>query len=454
MPDANPPAAGAVTRRLARFVHDTRWRDIPEAVRHEAKRSLLNGFATALGGCREPAIDKYLAVLGPFAGSRGAGIIGRAERVDMLLAACVNAMSANIFDYDDTHPNTIIHPTAPVAPALFAHAEIARCSGADLLRAFILGGEIECRIGNAVSPYHYGRGWHITSTCGIFGAAVGVGALAGLTEEQFGWALGNASAQASGLVETLGTMSKSISVGNAARNGMASALLAAEGFSGPAAPLEGARGFLPVYADDPKTDALFDGLGEVWEIARNTYKPYPTGIVLNPVMEACIRLHGAGAFAVEDVAEVTLTGHPFLQQRTDRPDVATGRESQVSAQHAIAIALRRGRAGLSEFSDEAVAETLRDGIRPTVRFVDDDSYDIEGVKMLVRTKQGAEHMVEIADTQGGSRNPMSDAGLNGKLAMLAEYGGFGADVTPLADAVWSLDTAADAGAVMALCTKR
>ncbi|MDA0663750.1 MAG: MmgE/PrpD family protein [Proteobacteria bacterium] len=454
MPDASPSAAGAVTRRLARFVHNTKWDDIPEAVRHEAKRSLLNGFATALGGCREPAIDKGLAVLGPFAGNRDTGIIGRAERGDMLLAAWVNAMSANIFDYDDTHPNTIIHPTAPISPALFAHAEIIRCSGADLMRAFILGGEIECRIGNAVSPYHYGRGWHITSTCGIFGAAVGVGALVGLTEEQFGWALGNASAQASGLVETLGTMSKSISVGNAARNGLTSALLAAEGFSGPASPLEGVRGFLPVYADDPKTDALFDGLGAVWEIAKNTYKPYPTGIVLNPVMEACINLHGTGAFAIEDVAEVELTGHPFLQQRTDRPDVATGRESQVSAQHAIAIALRRGRAGLAEFSDAAVAETLRDGIRPAVRFIDDDRYDIEGVKVVVRTKQGATHTVEIADTQGGSRNPMSDAGLNDKLAMLAEYGGFDADVTPLADAIWSLDTAPDAGAIMALCTKR
>jgi len=93
-------------------------------------------------------------------------------------------------------------------------------------------------------------------------------------------------------------------------------------------------------------------------------------------------------------------------------------------------------------------------IRPKLRFIDDDSYDIEGVKVEVRTRQGETHTLEIADTQGGSRNPMSDAGLNEKLAMLAEYGGFGADVTPLADAVWSLDTAADAGTVMALCTKR
>ncbi|MGD8809775.1 MAG: MmgE/PrpD family protein, partial [Gammaproteobacteria bacterium] len=349
MPSTSETAAaerpGSITRRLAAFAAGTRWEDIPETVRHEAKRSLLNGFATALGGCREPAIEKSLSVLQRFSARPDCGIVGRRERGDMLLAAYVNAMSANIFDFDDTHPATIIHPTAPVAPALFAFAETERRDGAALLRAFILGGEIECRLGNAVSPYHYARGWHITSTCGVFGAAVGIGALAGLSEAQFGWALANASVQAAGLVEALGTMSKSISVGNAARNGITSALLAAADFSGPAAPLEGARGFLPVYADAPKRDALLDGLGETWEIAKNTYKPYPVGVVLNPVMEACLDLHRAGAFAVEEVAEVELTGNPFLQQRTDRPDVATGRESQVSAQHAIAIALRRGRAG-------------------------------------------------------------------------------------------------------------
>ncbi len=449
--DTAEKAAGA-TPRLAAFARETQWRDIPERVRHEAKRSLLNGFATALGGCREPAVDKSLAVLGRFSGGRDCGIVGRRERADMLLAAYVNAMSANIFDFDDTHPATIIHPTAPVAPALFAFAETTRCDGAALLRAFILGAEVECRLGNAVSPYHYARGWHITSTCGVFGAAVGTGALIGLSEEQFGWALANASVQAAGLVETLGTMSKSISVGNAARNGITSALLAAEGFSGPAAPLEGARGFLPVYADSPRVEALFDGLGEVWEIGKNTYKPYPVGVVLNPVMEACLNLHRAGAVAIEDVAEIELTGNPFLRQRTDRPDVATGRESQVSAQHAIAIALRRGRAGVAEFDDAAVAETARDGIRPTLRFVDDDRYDIESVKMVVRTRQGKSHTIEIADTRGGSKNPMSDADLTDKLVMLADYGGFGRDTAPLADAIWSLDGAPDAAAVMKLCT--
>ena len=191
----------------------------------------------------------------------------------------------------------------------------------------------------------------------------------------------------------------------------------------------------------------------MWEIGTNSYKPYPVGVVLNPVLEACLDLYTSKGLRIEDVAMVELTGNPFLRQRTDRPDVATGRESQVSAQHAVAIALRRGRAGLAEFSDAAVAETARDGIRPDIAFIDDDRYDIEAAKIVIRLKQGGQYAVEIADTRGGARNPMSDADLNDKLAMLAEYGGFDRDVKPLADALWSLDSADDAGAVMALCTK-
>lgn len=445
-------SVGAATRRLSSFAENLQWRDIPEHVRHEAKRSLLNYFASAIAGSGEPAIDKFLSTLHRFSGAQSAGIIGRRERGDMLLAASVNAMSANIFDYDDTHSPTVIHPTAPIAPALFAYAETGRCDGRTLLQALVLGIEIECRIGNAVSPSHYGRGWHITSTCGVFGAAMAIGALLGLTEEGYTWALGNASAQAAGLCETLGTMSKSISVGNAARNGIISAYLAADGFSGPAAPLEGPRGFLPVFSDAVRLEALFDGLGETWESAKNTYKPYPAGIVLHPVIEACLELHRSGAFNVDDVVAVELTGATLLRQRTDRPDYSSGRASQVSAQHAVAIVLRRGRAGLAEFSDEAVAETLRDANRLTLRFIDDDSYDIEAARVVIRRRNGETHDVTITGARGGARNPMTDNDLENKLATLAEWRGVRLDVDALAKAVWSLETAPDAAAVMDLAT--
>ena len=142
----------------ARFAADLRWEDIPECVRHEAKRSILNIIATAFSGCREPAVEKALAAMAPFSSGGEISLVGRPERCDPLLAAYLNAMAANIFDYDDNHPTTIIHPTAPLAPALFAWAEHSAVSGQDLLRAVVLGGDMECRLGNAISLHHDLRG--------------------------------------------------------------------------------------------------------------------------------------------------------------------------------------------------------------------------------------------------------------------------------------------------------
>src|SRR5689334_16169344 len=221
-----------VTATLARFVAATQWSDIPDPVKHEAKRALLNFFAVALAGCRTGPVEMALASLAEFSGGRQATIVGRSERIDALNAAFLNAAGANVFDYCDTHLPTVVHPTAPLAPALLALAELRPVSGRDLLLAFILGFEIECRVGGAVSPGHYPKGWHITSTCGVFGAAAGAARLLGLNERQIVWALGNASTQSAGLCECLGWPAKSLSVGNAARNGLWSALLAHKGFEG------------------------------------------------------------------------------------------------------------------------------------------------------------------------------------------------------------------------------
>ena len=127
-----------------------------------------------------------------------ASLIGRSERMDGFSAAFVNAVGANLLDFDDTHPETIIHPTAPVAPAVLAVAEQRGSSGLDVLQAFALGGEVECRLGMAVSPGHYARGWHITATCGVFGAAAAAAKLLGLDAAQTAHALGIAASQAGG----------------------------------------------------------------------------------------------------------------------------------------------------------------------------------------------------------------------------------------------------------------
>lgn len=256
------------SRNLAKFIGGSLWADIAPAVRHEALRSLINYFAVALAAANDPTVDNAIRVMLPFAGDNKASLIGRRERFDLLHAAAINAMAANVYDFDDTHIPTIVHPTAPVAAALFALAQTRVISGHDFLLAFVLGVEIECRIANAISPGHYARGWHITSTCGVFGAATATAKILGLHEQQVVWALGNAAAQSAGLVETLGSSAKSISVGNAARNGVMSALLAQQGFEGPAAPLDGNFGWLKVVSDVIDWPRL-DGEPGQWQLQRS-----------------------------------------------------------------------------------------------------------------------------------------------------------------------------------------
>ena len=219
-----------VTNRLAQFVAGSQWEAIPPEVRREGVRGLLNFVGCALGGAHDEAMDIAVKVLTPFFGPPQGTVIGRGERPDALNAAFLNAVSANVLEYDDTHLATVMHPAAPVASALFALAQLRSVSGRELLHAFIVGIETSCRVGLGVMPTHYRRGWHITATCGIFGAAAACARLIGLDARRTAWALGHAATQSASLVESLGSMAKSLGVGNAAKNGLAAALFAEGGF--------------------------------------------------------------------------------------------------------------------------------------------------------------------------------------------------------------------------------
>ena len=167
----------SASETLGRFVAESRWEDLPARVKHEAKRSLLNHVGCALGVAQTEPVAIAARTLAAFPGA--STVMGRREKLDILGASFVNAIAGNLLDYDDTHLRTVIHPAAPVAPAALAIAERDGRSGAKMLHAFVLGMEVACRIGNAVSPKHYARGWHITSSCGVFGGAVAAAKLLG-----------------------------------------------------------------------------------------------------------------------------------------------------------------------------------------------------------------------------------------------------------------------------------
>jgi len=441
-----------VTERLAQWLVETRWEDLDPAVRVAAKRSVMNFFAVALTGSRSEPIEIMLRTLAPFSGGRQAAVIGRRERIDAMGAAFLNAASANVLDFCDTHVPTAIHPTAPVVPPLLALAEMRTVSGRDLLLALVLGHEIECRIGLAMSPSHYSRGWHITSTCGVFGAAAASGKLLRLDAAQMVAALGIAATQAAGLCECLGTAAKSVSVGNAARNGLFAALLAAEKFDGPAEPLTGAQGYYHALAETPQLPALLDGLGESFEIADTAYKPYPCGFVLHPVLDCMLDWRRANPAAI--VEKVVVTGNPLLALRADRPEISSGRESQVSVQHAVAAALVTGRAGIDEFTDACVQNPQVLALRRKVAVVREESFATTAAAVEIATADGQTHRLSQAAARGSRDNPMSDTDLEDKLRQAAAAVMPGHDVAALIEAIWTLDDSNDVSTLAALTAPR
>jgi 2-methylcitrate dehydratase PrpD len=440
-----------LSHELAAYVTGSRFNSIPANVRDHAVRAVFNGFGTALGGSSDPAITRLAETLAPFSSGGTSSVIGHHALYDMPSAAFLNAAAMNVFDFDDTHTPTIIHPTAPVLPAVLALGERIGASGTALLHATILGMEIACRLGNAVSPQHYARGWHISSTCGIFGAAAACAKLLDLKEEQIVWAFGNASAQASGLIETLGFMSKSVGMGGAARNGMMSALMAQRGVEGPPYPIEGPRGFLKVTCDNPRPELVTQSLGTQWEICRNMFKPYPCGVVLNPVIDACLAARARPDLALAQIKEIRVRGNPLLKARADRPDVKSGREAQVSAQHAIAVSLVRGTAGAAEFSDAAVADPEIQRFRQKVSTVEtDEGIPVEAAALYFTLTNGETFSASETMATGSLQRPMDDRALVAKYNSLAAFGCPTLDAKPLAEALWNLPVLPDAGALLSL----
>jgi 2-methylcitrate dehydratase PrpD len=437
-----------ITQGLARHIVATRWDGVPQPVRHQAKRSLVNFFAVTLAGCRSRPVEITLRSLAEFSGGKPVALIGRGEKIDALSAAFLNAAGANVDDFCDTHTATVIHPTAPVAGALFSYAGLRPLSGVDLLLAFVLGNEVQDRIGLAISPSHYNRGWHITSTCGVFGAATAIGKLAPLDERQMVWALGIAATQSAGLCECLGTPAKSVSVGNAARNGLWSALLAEKGYDGPAEPLAGVQGFYNALAEKPDLSRITDGWGERWEIMATSYKPYPCGFVINPVLDCVVDWRRDHPDV--EVARVVVRGNPLLSIRTDRPNISTGREAQVSVQHAVAAALVTGKAGLDQFTDACVQDPQVLALRNKIEVLRDERFSTVAAAVEITTADGETFKLEQKAARGSGDNPLSDSDLEAKLRTAARGWKPGYDAAPLIEAIWNIEASADVSTLVSL----
>jgi len=418
--DDLPISATGATLALARFVTETV--SLPVPVEHAARRCFLNILANMIAGSADPEIERLLKAHEAFAGAPTATVLGVGRKVDPPTAALVNSASGNILDFDDTHPATLIHPSAPILAAILPIAECGDATIADVLLALALGSEVAVRIGLALGRDHYAAGWHITATCGAIGAAAAAAKMLRLDENSTRDSIGIACSQAGGIAENFGSMAKSIGVGSAARNGLYAAFYAEAGIDASPTALEGEKGYLRVTAPNPDVAAITGGLGEVWESVSTSPKPYPTCVFLHPVIDGVFELRTRLSNESE-IDRIVVTGHPLLLAVTDRALPENGHEAKLSLHHSVAVAWTRGRVGLADLSDHAVQDTELRQLAERVHAVADQSMSAEAARVKVEAASGECHEILVETARGSVQRPLTDDELFRKCADLLEQDG-------------------------------
>ncbi len=421
--DLNAPP---ITQILANFVahHPSRtqggW---SQAVDHEAHRTFLNWLGCAVGASHHDAANAALRAVQMLQPSAQASVLGRRDKVDMASAALINGISSHTFDFDDTHLKTIIHPAGPVASALLALAEGLSGSpalqgrvitGRDLIDALVIGIDVSCRVGNAMYPDHYDRGWHITGSTGTLGAAAGCARLLGLDTAKTAMALGIAASQPIGMREQFGSMTKPFHPGGAARAGLMSALMAHQGFTASPKALEAPRGMMQTISSKNDWHEITHELGERFEISFNTYKPFACGIVIHPAMDACAQLKAQGV-TPDAVERIELKVHSLVLELTGKKEPQDGLQAKFSVYHGCAAGLIFGRAAEEEFADAIVTRADVVALRRKVVATVDDTTDEASADVTAFLKDGRAIHVFVKNAIGSLENPQTDAMLEAKF---------------------------------------
>ncbi len=445
--DRNAPP---VTETLARFVATHPSRGWDDSVEREAHRSLYNWLGCAIGAAHHDAANAALAAVHMLEPAPQASVLGRAERVDIASAALVNGITSHTFDFDDTHLKTIIHPAGPVASAVLALAEQRGASGRDVIDALVLGIDVACRVGNTMYPEHYDRGWHITGSTGMLGAAAGCARVLRLDAAKTAMALGIAASQPVGLREQFGTMTKAFHPGAAARAGLMSALLAQHGYTASARALEAPRGFVQVVSDKRAWHEISDELGTRFEISFNTYKPFACGIVIHPSIDACVQLRERG-IRPEQVERIELRVHALVLELTGKTEPRDGLQGKFSVYHGCAVGLVFGRAGEAEFSDAIVNRPDVVALRRKVQASVDPSIDEAAADVTAVLNDGQRVHLRIEHAVGSLQRPLSDEQLAAKFSALVEPVLGAAQARAIGEACRRFGDVGDAGELTSLC---
>lgn len=426
-----------LSQEVANFVVNTAISDLPAIVIENGKKSILDGLGLALSGSVAKSGEYVRTHLEDIGNPQGAAtVIGSSHRMPPRFAAFANGVGIHADDYDDTQLavardrvyGLLTHPTAPALPAALALGEARKSSGADVMLAYHLGVEVECKIAEAINPRHYQTGFHATATCGTFAAASAAGRLMGLNTEQMVRALSMAGSQSAGLRENFGTMTKPFHAGRSSESGVVAAQFASYGWTATDKILEAPRGFFAAAGGGYDADAIHGRLGAPWtfETPGVSIKPHPSGSLTHPGMTEMMRLINAHDIKAEDVVSVRVGTNSNMPNALIHHRPTNELQAKFSMEFCMAILLIERRAGLPEFLDETV---LRPDVKAMIEKVDfciDERAEAAGYHLMttyldIKLKDGTTISGMADFGKGSPANPMSYQDVAGKFLENAEF---------------------------------
>ena len=421
-----------LTEKFAKLVVGTRFEDIPAEALDKAKQCILDCLGVAVAGSAESIrvpVREYVEAVG---GREDATLIGLGGKTSVTNAALANGVFGHVLDYDDTNQIFIGHGSVVIVPAMFALAEKLRASGLELITAYMLGTEVQWKLGEALVDCgdHYAKGWHSTCTIGAFGATASAAKLLNLDEQQTVCAFGIAASEAGGFQEQFGTHCKPFHAGRANEIGVRAALLAKGGFTSAKSALDGKLGFIRLVAEKYDLSKV-DRFGAPWGILEKTFgrginiKAHPVcASALGAVegMQALMDTHGIKADDVESI-ECGVRPHSLNILMYHQPQ--TGLEAKFSAEYWPAITLLKGRLGLSEVSDGVVRDPQVQALVRKVRVYPDPAIQVSTARVNIKVilKDGRSYSEAYYPAKGATDNPLSQEELIDKFYECLAWGG-------------------------------
>jgi 2-methylcitrate dehydratase PrpD len=404
---------------LADFIVSAR---VSPDVRARAATAFKDTIGVMLAGAVEPAARIAQAI----AAEEGSGdcvVVGTPIRTSAGFAALANGVGAHALDYDDMCFVSLAHPSCVLVPAVLAAGEMIHASPTALLDAYVVGFEIECRLGTVMNPRHYHqRGWHCTSSIGTLGAAAAATRVLGLDERATRHALGIAASSACGVKENLGSMVKPLHAGMAARNGITAARLAQRGFVASPHAIDGPQGYLAAMdSEQPSLDLAVSDLGSRWEILDTgvTVKLYPSCAATHPPLDALVELKRREHFTADRIAAIDVEVDSMTPRLLIHPSPKTGLEAKFSMPFCAAAAIVYPRVGIDTFTPEQIQNPAVQALMPRVTLRANPAFDratpLSQARVTVRADDG--HVwTESADGARGYPGRLTDDELASKFA--------------------------------------